>query len=132
VGSKGTVLYPELVGLVLRHFRDRAGVLQAQLADQLNWPQPKVSRIERGDAHVSVEQLAGMVEVLNRSLPLQGEDSIAYWTVLARADKLAQDLTGLGYRVTWCSGTEWPGPESLLRGDKLRSAIALAHVPFSE
>jgi len=129
--ARDVVLYPELVGLVLRHFRARAKLLQEQLAQQLNWPQPKVSRIERGDSHLSVDQLAALVEVLNRYLPQHGEDEIHYWDVLARADKLARDLADMNYAVTWCSGKEWPGPEPLLRGEQLRSAIGLAQIPFS-
>lgn len=129
--ATAVVLYPELIGLVLRAYRDRAGWRQSDLADALNWPQPKVSRIERGDAQLSVEQLDAIVETLNAALPLAGEDPIEHWQVLAQARKLADDLSPLGYAITWCSGPEWPGPHPLLRGDRLRGTLSLANVPFS-
>jgi len=125
------VLYTELVGLVLRRYRDLAQLRQTDLAAALEWPQPKVSRLERGDSHLTVEQLQGIVGVLNQSLPLQGEDPIQYWEVLARAEALARDLIDLEYDVTWCSGPEWGEPGVLLRGEQLQAALALAHVPFS-
>jgi transcriptional regulator with XRE-family HTH domain len=125
------VLYPELVGLVLRRYRDRAQLRQADLAVELAWAQPKISRLERGDSYLTVDQLQGIVAVLNQKLPLVGEDPIGYWTVLAHADQLAQDLVVLEYDVTFCTGPEWAGAGALLRGDQLRAALALAHVPFS-
>ena len=127
----GVVLYPELVGLVLRQYRNRAQQNQVQVAAALGWPQPKISRLERGDSHLTIQQLEAIVGVLNQHLPLQGEDQISYWHVLQRADKLARDLVDIEYDVTWCSGPEWPGQNPLLRGDQLRAAIDLAHVPFT-
>lgn len=129
--TRAVALYPELLGLVLRHHRDMARLRQADLADELGWPQPKISRIERGDAQLAVSQLDAMVTVLNRHLHQAGEDSINPWNVLARADRFAHDLIELDYAVTWCIGPEWNGSYSLLRGDQLKAALALAHVPFS-
>jgi predicted XRE-type DNA-binding protein len=127
----GVVLYLELVGTVLRHHRERANMMQADLASILGWPQPKVSRLERGDSHLAVEQLEAIVSALNEHLPMQGDEPLHYWEVLAGAEKLASDLIDISYDVVWCSGPEWPGPSPLLRGRQLRAALALAHVPFS-
>jgi transcriptional regulator with XRE-family HTH domain len=130
--AKAIVLFPELIGLVLRSYRAKAGMRQVDLAGELQWPQPKISRIERGDSAISVEQLVAIVDVMNVKLPGKGEEPIAHWDVLAKAQRLAEELELLDYATTWCTGPEWPGPEVPVRGEQLQAAIALAHVPFSE
>ena len=128
--TRAVVLYPELIGLVLRRYREVVGLRQADLAQDLAWPQPKISRLERGDANLTVPQLDAIISSLNTRLPLAGEDTIQHWDVLARAGRLAKDLLMLDYSVVWCIGSEWYGPEPLLRGDQLKATLALAHVPF--
>lgn len=128
--TRAVVLYPELIGLVLRHYRKVARVNQADLARDLAWPQPKISRLERGDAHLTVVQLNAIICALNARLPLAGEERIQQGIVYSRADKFADDLIMLDYAVVWCIGSEWQGPQPLLRGDQLKATLALAHVPF--
>ena len=130
--AKAIVLFPELIGLVLRSYRAKAGMRQVDLAGELQWPQPKISRIERGDSAISVEQLIAIVEVMNAKLPGRGEEPIAHWAVLEKAQKLAEELEIMDYATTWCTGPDWPGPEVPLRGEQLQADIALVRVPFSD
>jgi len=53
------------VGLLIRHHRERAGLTQAELADQAERSHQLIGRIERGQAAPSFETLEVLSTVLN-------------------------------------------------------------------
>ncbi|PZR36649.1 helix-turn-helix domain-containing protein [Caulobacter segnis] len=55
----------EQVGDLIRHHRDRAGLNQTQLADQIGMSQETISRIERGLLAPSFETLVDLAGALN-------------------------------------------------------------------
>jgi transcriptional regulator with XRE-family HTH domain len=52
------------VRLALREFRDRAGVTQQQVADEMDWSLSKVIRIESGDVSIAVNDLRPLLAFL--------------------------------------------------------------------
>jgi transcriptional regulator with XRE-family HTH domain len=57
--------YPALVGQVVKHYRSRAGIDQAQMAEHMALSQSAYSRIESGDTTMNVWQLRTCCERLS-------------------------------------------------------------------
>ncbi len=127
----GVVLIPELLGIILREHRTRAQVRQTELAQALDWPQSVISRVERGDVNLSVEQLDALVGAVGNELVQRGEDPVATRDVLQDVDRRSRDLVDLGYELAWSTGVAWDDPRPLVRGKVLLELLDLTFVPFA-
>ena len=112
-----TILMPELIGFAISRCRQRAGVLQEDLAERVNWAQSLVSKLERGDVTVSIEQLHKMTLVINEGLRARGLEKVRPWDLIEDAYDLAHLVRVRGYRVIWSTGPVCKQPA--LRGRKL-------------
>lgn len=126
------ILVPELIGTVLALHRRRARMRQVDLADDLDWPQSLVSKLERGDINLSVDQLDAITEAI--AVELSGDEGDASqlrpWEVLRQVDRIAEELMDEGYDLVWSPGPSYERPEELLRGrvlvERVREALRRA------
>ena len=58
--------YPAIIGSLIAQARTEAGLLQEELAKRVGVPQSTLSRIERGSAHLTVNQLRKIAPALGR------------------------------------------------------------------
>ena len=58
--------YPAIVGSLIAQARSEAGLRQDELAERARVPQSTLSRIERGSAHLTLNQLRKIAPVLGR------------------------------------------------------------------
>jgi transcriptional regulator with XRE-family HTH domain len=58
--------YPAIVGSLIAQARTEAGLLQEELAERAGVPQSTLSRIERGSAHLTLNQLRKIAPALGR------------------------------------------------------------------
>jgi transcriptional regulator with XRE-family HTH domain len=117
------ILVPELVGVVLSLHRARAELRQQDVADALNWPQSMVSKLERGDLNISVDQLDALTEVIDEGLADLGKGRLQAWMVLRRVEELADELQDEGYDLVWSTAPTWSEPAKPIRGRKLREMV---------
>jgi len=81
--------YPAIVGLVVQSLRERKALQQAELAQRIGTSQPTVSRIERGTAMMSLEQLVALARALD-STP---------GAILTQADRVAERARKRGVHI---------------------------------
>ena len=117
------ILVPELVGVVISLHRVRAELRQQDVADALNWPQSMVSKLERGDLNISVDQLDALTEVIDEGLADLDKGRLQAWMVLRRVEELADELMDEGYDLVWSTATTWSEPVKPIRGKKLRALV---------
>ena len=129
-GTKGVILLPEVLGLEIRRHRGAAGLLQMGLAARLNWPQSRVSRMERGDARLGIDQLYAVVYAINAARFEQGDDPLKVHEILERVNDLGQQLVPLDYELVWSAGPEWPDPTRLIRGQTLMHVLGLIDTAY--
>jgi transcriptional regulator with XRE-family HTH domain len=66
----------KLIGSRLALARERAGLSQAQVANQLKIPRPSISEIEAGNRRVSVEEMLGFADLYEVDMNwLSGQDA---------------------------------------------------------
>lgn len=58
--------YPAIVGSLIAQARSEAGLRQEELAERARVPQSTLSRIERGSAHLTLNQLRKIAPALGR------------------------------------------------------------------
>lgn len=58
--------YPAIVGSLITQARSEAGLRQEELAERARVPQSTLSRIERGSAHLTLNQLRKIAPALGR------------------------------------------------------------------
>lgn len=112
------ILMPELIGAVLTLHRRRAELRQVDLAEALDWPQSLVSKLERGDVNLSVDQLDAYVEAIADELAEDAEE-LRPSRVLRQVDRAADALMEQGFDLVWSTGPTFERPELLLRGAEL-------------
>lgn len=112
------ILMPELIGAVLALHRRRAELRQVDLAEDLDWPQSLVSKLERGDVNLSVDQLDAYVEAIADELEGE-EEELRPSRVLRQVDRAADALMEQGFDLVWSTGPAFERPEALLRGAEL-------------
>lgn len=117
------ILVPELIGVVLSLHRARAELRQQDVADALDWPQSMISKLERGDLNMSVDQLDAIAGVIDEGLAELGKGRLQAWMVLRRVEELADTLAEEGYDLVWSTAPTWDEPEAPIRGRRLRDLV---------
>lgn len=118
------ILAYELIGAVLASYRRRTELHQAELADDLDWPQSLISKVERGDVALSIGQLDAIVESLDEDLQDYGDHpGLTPLDVLRRFYEIADRLMEDGYDVVWATGLAWEQQEKLIRGRDLQELV---------
>jgi transcriptional regulator with XRE-family HTH domain len=86
---KPTSTYPAVVGAVLAKLREQKGLQQSQVAAAIQVSQSTWSRIERGDAVLTLEQLAAAARVLQTTPQ----------AILGHADRAVEHMKQRGIHV---------------------------------
>jgi len=86
---EGVTTYPAILGRILREKRESLGLEQVEIAERIQISQPTWSRIERGEAAISLDQLVKAAKSFQME---PGE-------LLSQADAAARGLRKLNYVV---------------------------------
>jgi len=88
---KPATTYPAIVGRILVSLRKDAGIGQDQLAEAIGITQSTLSRVERGESALTVEQLALVAKKLNDKAS----------NILVMADDAVEELNAQGINVQY-------------------------------
>lgn len=64
----------EGLGLAIRHFREKAGLTQAQLAERLGIQRPYLSELEEGKITEQTQRIINLLKVLGVRIIIQKAD----------------------------------------------------------
>ena len=88
---KPATTYPAIVGRILVSLRKNAGIGQDQLAEAIGITQSTLSRVERGESALTVEQLARAAQRLGDKAS----------NILEKADDAVEELNSQGINVQY-------------------------------
>ncbi|MCB9745155.1 MAG: helix-turn-helix transcriptional regulator [Alphaproteobacteria bacterium] len=121
------ILANELMGRIVAILRRRLDMSQRRFAQELDWPQGLVSKVERGDVSITWDQVDAIAAVLSRvEEERRGRKASigwATWELFRLADLTADALDDAGFRIVWRTERLINDPTRYVRAEELEDRI---------
>lgn len=133
---EGVILWPALLGCILRQLRMKIDISQIELSRHLDWPQSQLSKVESGEVMTTVEHLMLIVARLNdlrrAQRPVDGIRFTPWYAseLLANAEDIALELGKKNYHLKWVTVRVYPDTSHLVLGDQLDGLVSEIRTTF--
>jgi len=121
------VLWPELLGAVVRFARESVAATQTEVAAELRVPQGTISRLERGEINMGVYHLDSIASILTNLGANEGENldrvPAEGWQLYAVASRISDRLQADGNVVLWGTPQSIGNPNQYLRSGDLYGVV---------
>lgn len=119
------ILWPALLGCILRFIRMSVGLSQADLSIRLDWPQSQLSKVENGEVVTTVEHLARVVGHVN-AVGRATQPRFKVWRpsdVLSLTEEITAELRRRGYVMGWSTVRVYQGAALSVEGEDLHHLV---------